>query len=105
MLIVFQKFISKQCSELKYSTYRFTSEILAKEITKEIAIPTIGIGASRYCDGQVLVIDDMIGLSNFYPKFVKQYSKVRKIVDKSIREYCKDVKTGRFPFKKNIYRS
>jgi len=80
-------------------------ENLAKEITKEIAIPTIGIGASRYCDGQVLVIDDMIGLSNFYPKFVKQYSKVRKIVDKSIREYCKDVKTGRFPFKKNIYRS
>tara|TARA_B100000686_G_C16571201_1_gene853023 strand:+ start:252 stop:1034 length:783 start_codon:yes stop_codon:yes gene_type:complete len=80
-------------------------ESLAKAITKKIKIPTIGIGASKYCDGQILVIDDMIGLSNFYPKFVKQYSKVRKIVDKSVREYCKDVKTGRFPFKKNIYRS
>ena len=76
-------------------------ESLAKEITNKISVPTIGIGASKYCDGQVLVIDDMIGLSNFYPKFVKQYSKVRKIIEKSIKKYCQEVKSRRFPSAKN----
>jgi len=80
-------------------------ESLAKKITKEISIPTIGIGASKYCDGQVLVIDDMIGLSNFHPKFVKQYSNVRKIIEKSVIKYCKDVKTGKFPSFKNAYKN
>ena len=78
-------------------------ESLAKEITNKISVPTIGIGASKYCDGQVLVIDDMIGLSNFYPKFVKQYSKVRKIIEKSIKKYCQEVKSRRFPSAKNVY--
>ena len=78
-------------------------EKLAKEITNTISIPTIGIGASRYCDGQVLVIDDMIGLSNFYPKFVKKYSNVRKIIGNSIKKYCQDVKKRRFPYNKNLY--
>ena len=78
-------------------------ESLAKEITNKISVPTIGIGASKYCDGQVLVIDDMICLSNFYPKFVKQYSKVRKIIEKSIKKYCQEVKSRRFPSAKNVY--
>ena len=47
-------------------------ESLAKKITKCVSVPTIGIGASKYCDGQILVTDDMLGLSNFFPKFVKQ---------------------------------
>ena len=53
-------------------------EDLAKKITNSVSVPTIGIGASKHCDGQVLVIDDMIGLNDFYPRFVKQYSKVSK---------------------------
>ena len=80
-------------------------ESLAKKITNKISIPTIGIGASKYCDGQILVVDDMIGLSNFNPKFVKQYSKVRKIIEKSVKKYCWEVKTRRFPSAKNEYKN
>ena len=67
-------------------------------------MPTIGIGSSKYCDGQILVTDDMIGMSNFRPKFVKQYSKVNKIIEKSVKSYCNDVKNKKFPFSKNIYK-
>ena len=79
-------------------------ESLAKEVTKMINIPTIGIGASKYCDGQILVTDDMVGLSNFSPKFVKQYSKLNKIIETSVKKYCRDVKLRKFPGKKNIYK-
>ena len=79
-------------------------ESLAKTITKKIAVPTIGIGASKYCDGQILVSDDMLGMSNFYPKFVKQYSKIGKIIEKSVKKYCKDVKLRRFPSTKHAYK-
>ena len=79
-------------------------ESLAKKITKNVSIPTIGIGASKYCDGQILVIDDMLGLSDFFPKFVKRYSNLREIIDKSIKNYTKDVKTRRFPSSKNVYK-
>ena len=79
-------------------------ESLAKKITKNIPVPTIGIGASKYCDGQILVTDDMIGLSDFNPKFVKKYSNVRKVIEKSIKKYCGDVKYGRFPSSKNVYK-
>ena len=79
-------------------------ESLAKKITKKVSIPTIGIGASKYCDGQILVIDDMLGLSDFFPKFVKRYSNLREIIDKSIKNYTKDVKTRRFPSSRNVYK-
>ena len=79
-------------------------ERLAKEITKNIKIPTIGIGASRYCDGQILVTEDMTGLSDFSPKFVKQYAKLNKSIEKCIKNYTKDVKMKRFPFSKNVYK-
>ena len=79
-------------------------ESLAKKITNCVAVPTIGIGASKYCDGQVLVTDDMIGLSNFHPKFVKKYSNVKKIIEKSVKNYCSDVKRRRFPFPQNVYK-
>jgi len=79
-------------------------ESLAKKITKSISIPTIGIGASRYCDGQILVIDDMLGLSDFLPKFVKKYSNLKKVIDKCVKNYVKDVKTRRFPSLKNVYK-
>ena len=79
-------------------------ENLAKLITKNISVPTIGIGASKYCDGQILVIDDMLGLSDYYPKFVKQYSNLKKIIEKSVKNYTKDVRLRKFPFNKNVYK-
>ena len=79
-------------------------ESLAKKITKSVSVPTIGIGASKYCDGQILVTDDMIGLSNFRPRFVKKYANVKKIIEKSVKDYCNDVKCRRFPFSQNVYR-
>ena len=78
-------------------------EDLAKKITKKISVPTIGIGASKYCDGQVLVTDDMLGLSDFSPKFVKRYSNIKKIIEKSVKNYVNDVKLRKFPSYRNIY--
>ena len=79
-------------------------ESLAKKITDSVSVPTIGIGASKYCDGQILVTDDMIGLSNFRPRFVKKYSNVKKIIEKSVKNYCSDIKRRKFPFPQNVYR-
>ena len=79
-------------------------ESLAKKITNSVSVPTIGIGASKYCDGQILVTDDMIGLSNFSPRFVKKYSNVKKIIEKSVKNYCRDIKRRKFPSSKNVYR-
>ena len=79
-------------------------ENLARKITKSVSIPTIGIGASGYCDGQILVTEDMLGLSDFSPKFVKQYANLNKIMEKSIKNYVKDVKMRRFPSFKNVYK-
>ena len=79
-------------------------EDLAKKITNKVSVPTIGIGASKYCDGQILVIDDMLGLSDYYPRFVKQYSNLKKIIEKSVKNYVKDVKLRKFPSNKNVYK-
>ncbi|WP_196593705.1 3-methyl-2-oxobutanoate hydroxymethyltransferase [Pectinatus sottacetonis] len=79
-------------------------EDLAKIITEKIHIPTIGIGAGRYCDGQILVINDILGMySNFTPKFVKQYANLKDIIEKSITSYAEDVKSGQFPEKKHTF--
>ena len=79
-------------------------ERLAKKITKNILIPTIGIGASKHCDGQILVSDDMLGISGFLPKFVKQYTDLRKIIENSVKKYSLDVKKKKFPYNKNTYK-
>ena len=79
-------------------------ENLAKKITKEVSVPTIGIGASKYCDGQILVTDDMLGLSDFFPKFVKQYVNLKKIIEKSVKDYARDVRLRKFPSNKNVYK-
>mgnify|MGYP003956012117 FL=1 len=79
-------------------------EDLAKKITENVPVPTIGIGASKHCDGQILVVDDMLGLSDFLPKFVKRYSNLKKIIDNSVKNYTKDVKRGKFPSYKNVYK-
>ena len=79
-------------------------EDLAKIITKSVSVPTIGIGASKYCDGQILVTDDMLGLSDFFPKFVKQYSNLKKVIEKSVKNYVRDVKLRKFPSDQNVYK-
>ncbi|MDA8232902.1 MAG: 3-methyl-2-oxobutanoate hydroxymethyltransferase [Magnetospirillum sp.] len=75
-----------------------TVEPLARVLTGEIAIPTIGIGASPACDGQVLVIDDLLGLFNdFTPKFVKRYAELAPTVSEAVRAYAADVRARAFP--------
>tara|TARA_B100000767_G_scaffold171788_1_gene160762 strand:- start:301 stop:1071 length:771 start_codon:yes stop_codon:yes gene_type:complete len=76
---------------------------LAKTITKELKIPTIGIGASVYCDGQVLVTDDLIGLNPINVRFVKKYSNITKEINNAIVKFKNDVKKKKFPMKKNSY--
>ena len=76
---------------------------LAAAITRSILVPTIGIGASQECDGQILVTDNLVGLSNFSPKFLKKYSNLKKIISKSVLRFRKDVIYKKFPGKKNIY--
>jgi len=78
-------------------------ESLAKIITQSIPVPTIGIGASKHCDGQVLVTDDLLGLSNFTPRFIKRYSNIKKIINKSVLKFRHDVINKNFPSRKNIY--
>ena len=72
----------------------------SKLITNNLKIPTIGIGSSVYCDGQILVTDDMLGISGFYPKFVKKYLSLDRIIEKAIKKYTRDVKLKKFPSKK-----
>jgi len=75
----------------------------AKRITKILKIPTIGIGSSSSCDGQILVTDDMLGLSGFKPKFLKQYMNLNKIIDKGIQKYRREVINKKFPKNINSY--
>ncbi len=71
---------------------------LAKEITEMLSIPTIGIGAGPDCDGQVLVIHDLLGLlGDFRPKFVKQYLNLSEEIDRAVKEYINEVTAGNFP--------
>lgn len=71
---------------------------LAKEVTENINIPTIGIGAGKYCDGQVLVMHDMLGINTeFKPRFLRQYLNLFEQSTKAVREYVADVKAGDFP--------
>lgn len=70
----------------------------AKMITEAVSIPTIGIGAGPYCDGQVLVLWDMLGLfEDFKPKFVKQYAAIRKVISEAVSQYSEEVRKGEFP--------
>lgn len=73
------------------------AELLAARITKQIPIPTIGIGASAECDGQILVLEDMLGLSPRVPKFVKEYAQMGKAIETAVRAYAEDVRSRAFP--------
>ena len=79
------------------------AEPLAARITREIAIPTIGIGASPACDGQVLVMEDMLGLNPNPPKFVRQYAQLGPAIAAAVEAYAKDVRSRSFPGVENVY--
>ena len=76
---------------------------LAKTITKEVKIPTIGIGASNNCDGQILVFDDLVGLNPINVRFIKKYTNIRKEISKAVLNYAREVRSKKFPQKKHSY--
>jgi len=78
---------------------------LADEITRRLTIPTIGIGAGVGCDGQVLVIHDMLGLfDDFTPKFVKRYADLKTVILDAVKTYISDVKEKKFPTEEHSFR-
>ena len=79
-------------------------EPLAAKITKQIDIPTIGIGASAECDGQILVLEDMLGMNPWTPKFVKVYGSLGPMIEDSVKRYAEDVKSRSFPSEDEVYR-
>ena len=101
-----KKLIKESVSIEKAGAFSIVLECItpetAKTITNLLKIPTIGIGSSSHCDGQILVTDDIIGLSGFYPKFVKKYINLNRIIEKAVKKYSKEVKTKAFPKNKNF---
>ena len=79
-------------------------EALAQRITEAVAVPTIGIGASACCDGQILVLDDMLGLTSRAPRFVRRFADLGTQVDQAIAEYAEAVRDRTFPTEENLYR-
>jgi 3-methyl-2-oxobutanoate hydroxymethyltransferase len=79
-------------------------ESIAIEITNKISAPTIGIGASAQCDGQVLVSDDMLGMFDRVPKFVKRYGDLATQYSAAAKEYASDVRDRSFPTQDQIYK-
>ncbi len=77
---------------------------LAKKITRALSIPTIGIGAGPYCDGQILVLHDMLGIyEDFVPRFVKQYAQIGAEIRRAVKNYIKEVKSGIYPDKNHYF--
>jgi 3-methyl-2-oxobutanoate hydroxymethyltransferase len=79
------------------------AEPLARRITSQVAIPTIGIGGSVACDGQILVLEDMLGLSPRVPKFVKRYGELGPSIEAAVAAYAADVRTRTFPGPEHVY--
>ena len=76
---------------------------LAVEITATVGVPTIGIGASAHCDGQILVVDDMLGMFDWTPKFVRRYADLRGTIEGAVARYAEDVRAGTFPADAETY--
>jgi 3-methyl-2-oxobutanoate hydroxymethyltransferase len=79
------------------------AERLAREITEAVAVPTIGIGASAACDGQILVTDDMLGVFDWTPKFVRRYANLKADIAVAVRAYADDVRARAFPAAAETY--
>ncbi len=81
------------------------TEEVAQVITQTVSVPTIGIGSGRYCDGQVLVLHDILGLyPRFVPKFAKRYTDIASTIKKAVAEYASDVRQGIFPEEKHVFK-
>lgn len=80
------------------------AEDLAREITEAVAAPTIGIGASPACDGQILVTPDMLGLFDWTPKFVKRYASLKPVIEEAVAQYAREVRARTFPEPAQVYR-
>jgi 3-methyl-2-oxobutanoate hydroxymethyltransferase len=80
-------------------------EPLARQITPAVKVPTIGIGASPACDGQILVLEDMLGLSPQVPKFVKSYGSLADHIEQAVSAYAKEVRSRAFPGEANVYKA
>ncbi|MDR9485101.1 MULTISPECIES: 3-methyl-2-oxobutanoate hydroxymethyltransferase [Sediminimonas] len=78
-------------------------EPLAARITQQLTIPTIGIGASARCDGQILVLEDMLGLNDWTPKFVKTYGTLGEQIDRAVSDYAREVRARSFPAAEHTY--
>jgi 3-methyl-2-oxobutanoate hydroxymethyltransferase len=77
---------------------------LARQVTESVSIPTIGIGAGKYCDGQILVFHDLVGFTDLYlPKFVRKYADVYAIIHEALQNYIKDIHSGDFPGDRETY--
>jgi 3-methyl-2-oxobutanoate hydroxymethyltransferase len=80
------------------------AEDLAREVTAAVSCPTIGIGASAACDGQVLVTHDMLGLFDWTPRFVRRYADVHGLIAQAVEAYAADVRARRFPGPDEVYK-
>jgi 3-methyl-2-oxobutanoate hydroxymethyltransferase len=78
-------------------------EDLAAQITAQVSCPTVGIGASATCDGQILVTDDMLGMFEWTPRFVRRYADLRNSIATAVDGYASDVRSRAFPGPKEIY--
>ena len=76
---------------------------IAAKITEALSIPTIGIGAGKHCDGQVLVINDLLGLTDTPPRFVKEYAQLQNTISDAVLQYCQEVQSKMFPDSSNSY--
>ena len=76
---------------------------VAKQITQKLSIPTIGIGSSVYCDGQVLVTDDLLGINDTKIKFVKKFLNLKKYINLGLKKFAQEVRSKRYPSKKHSY--
>lgn len=101
--------ILEQAKELeKVGVFAIVLEMVpeesAKYITEHLTVPTIGIGAGRYCSGHVLVSDDMLGkFSDYKPKFVRQYANMKNVILDAVKKYCSDIKSGKYPSEEEVY--
>ena len=83
---------------------RFRESELAKQVSEAISIPTIGIGAGSDCDGQVLVLHDMLGITtDFSPRFLRRYMNLENQITGAVEQYCSDVRSGDFPNSEESY--
>jgi 3-methyl-2-oxobutanoate hydroxymethyltransferase len=81
----------------------YTSADVAKEVTQEVGVPTICIGSGPWCDGQILVFHDLLGLTESPPPFSKQYANLREIIINAVKSYVDEVKSGKFPEEKHYF--